>query len=108
VGQGWRGPGQGNLETWAISGTWRGDGSWRLRYLRWRCSSTGRWGAPSPRPRHLYGGIGDDRVRGGPGDDRLSGGFGADSLDGEGGEDLARGDATIDAIGDSGGGSDTL
>jgi hypothetical protein len=56
----------------------------------------------------LYGGIGDDRVRGGPGDDLLSGGFGADSLDGEGGNDVARGDATIDAIGDSGGGQDTL
>jgi Ca2+-binding RTX toxin-like protein len=47
-------------------------------------------------------------LRGGPGDDLLSGGFGADSLDGEGGNDLARGDATIDAIGDSGGGQDTL
>ncbi|HEX6780988.1 MAG TPA: calcium-binding protein [Solirubrobacterales bacterium] len=57
---------------------------------------------------HLYGGVGDDRLRGGPGDDRLFGGFGADSLDGEGGSDLARGDATVDAIGDSGGGSDTL
>jgi len=56
----------------------------------------------------LYGGIGDDRLRGGPGDDLLSGGFGADSLDGEDGDDLARGDATIDAIGDSGGGQDTL
>jgi Ca2+-binding RTX toxin-like protein len=56
----------------------------------------------------LYGGVGDDRLRGGPGNDRLSGGFGADSLDGEGGNDLARGDATIDSIGDSGGGSDTL
>jgi Ca2+-binding RTX toxin-like protein len=56
----------------------------------------------------LYGGVGDDRLRGGPGDDRLFGGFGADSLDGEGGNDLARGDATIDSIGDSGGGSDTL
>ncbi len=56
----------------------------------------------------LYGGVGDDRLRGGPGDDRLFGGFGADSLDGEGGDDVARGDATIDAIGDSGGGSDTL
>ncbi|HEX5375552.1 MAG TPA: calcium-binding protein [Solirubrobacterales bacterium] len=56
----------------------------------------------------LAGGIGDDRLRGGPGDDLLSGGFGADSLDGEGGGDLARGDATIDAIGDSGGGEDTL
>ncbi|HEV7771556.1 MAG TPA: calcium-binding protein [Solirubrobacterales bacterium] len=56
----------------------------------------------------LYSGIGDDRLRGGPGDDLLSGGFGADSLDGEGGNDVARGDATIDAIGDSGGGQDTL
>jgi Ca2+-binding RTX toxin-like protein len=56
----------------------------------------------------LYGGVGDDRLRGGEGDDRLSGGFGADSLDGEGGNDLARGDATIDALGDSGGGTDTL
>ena len=56
----------------------------------------------------LAGGIGDDRLRGGPGDDLLSGGFGGDSLDGEGGDDLARGDATIDAIGDSGGGEDTL
>jgi Ca2+-binding RTX toxin-like protein len=56
----------------------------------------------------LYGGVGDDRVRGGPGDDRLSGGFGADSLDGEAGDDFARGDATIDRIGDSGGGTDTL
>ncbi len=56
----------------------------------------------------LYGGVGDDRLRGGPGDDLLSGGFGADSLDGEGGNDVARGDATIDSIGDSGGGSDTL
>src|SRR5690349_19233968 len=56
----------------------------------------------------LYGGVGDDRLRGGPGDDRLFGGFGADSLDGEAGNDLARGDATIDAIGDSGGGTDTL
>jgi Ca2+-binding RTX toxin-like protein len=56
----------------------------------------------------LYGGVGDDRLRGGPGDDRLSGGFGADSLDGEGGNDFDRGDATIDNIGDSGGGTDTL
>lgn len=56
----------------------------------------------------LFGGIGDDQLRGGPGDDLLSGGFGADSLDGEGGDDLARGDATIDAIGDFGGGEDTL
>ena len=56
----------------------------------------------------LYGGVGDDRLRGGPGNDRLFGGFGADSLDGEGGDDLARGDATVDALGDSGGGTDTL
>ncbi|HWA53765.1 MAG TPA: calcium-binding protein [Solirubrobacterales bacterium] len=56
----------------------------------------------------LYGGVGDDRLRGGPGNDRLSGGFGADSLDGEGGDDFDRGDATIDSIGDSGGGSDTI
>jgi len=56
----------------------------------------------------LYGGIGDDRLRGGADDDHLSGGFGADSLDGEGGDDFARGDATIDAISDTGGGSDTL
>ncbi|HEX6228348.1 MAG TPA: hypothetical protein VFZ41_02675, partial [Solirubrobacterales bacterium] len=56
----------------------------------------------------LYGGIGDDRLRGGPGSDLLSGGFGADSLDGEQGDDLVRGDATVDAIGDSGGGTDTL
>jgi Ca2+-binding RTX toxin-like protein len=56
----------------------------------------------------LFGGVGDDRLRGGPGNDRLFGGFGADSLDGEGGDDLARGDATIDALGDSGGGIDTL
>jgi Ca2+-binding RTX toxin-like protein len=56
----------------------------------------------------LYGGVGDDRLRGGPGDDRLAGGFGGDSLDGEGGNDVARGDATVDSIADSGGGSDTL
>ena len=56
----------------------------------------------------LYGGVGDDRLRGGPGNDRLSGGFGADSLDGEEGDDFDRGDATVDRIGDSGGGSDTL
>jgi Ca2+-binding RTX toxin-like protein len=57
----------------------------------------------------LYGGVGDDHLRGGPGDDLLSGGFGADSLDGEEGSDYARGDATIDAIGDSGAsGVDTL
>lgn len=56
----------------------------------------------------LYGGVGDDRLRGGPGEDRLSGGFGADSLDGGEGDDFDRGDATIDSIGDSGGGDDTL
>jgi Ca2+-binding RTX toxin-like protein len=56
----------------------------------------------------LFGGIGDDRLRGGPGDDRLFGGFGGDSLDGEGGNDLARGDATVDSLADSGGGTDTL
>jgi len=56
----------------------------------------------------LYGGVGDDQLRGGAGDDRLSGGFGADSLDGEAGNDFDRGDATIDAIGDSGGGNDTI
>jgi Ca2+-binding RTX toxin-like protein len=56
----------------------------------------------------LFGGVGDDRLRGGPGNDRLFGGFGADSLDGEAGDDLARGDATVDALGDSGGGTDTL
>lgn len=56
----------------------------------------------------LYGGVGDDHPRGGPGNDVLSGGFGADSLDGEAGDDFVRGDATIDAIGDSGGGTDTL
>ena len=56
----------------------------------------------------LYGGIGDDHLRGGPDDDLLSGGFGADSLDGEAGNDLARGDATVDAVGDTGGGSDTI
>lgn len=56
----------------------------------------------------LYGGVGDDRLRGGPGNDRLSGGFGADSLDGEAGNDFDRGDATIDSIGDSGGGIDTI
>ncbi len=56
----------------------------------------------------LFGGIGDDHPRGGPGNDMLSGGFGADSLDGEAGDDFVRGDATVDAIGDSGGGTDTL
>jgi len=55
----------------------------------------------------LYGGVGDDELRGDTGDDRLSGGFGADSLDGEGGSDFARGDATIDAIDDSGAAADT-
>jgi len=54
----------------------------------------------------LYGGIGDDRLRGGAGGDLLSGGFGADNLDGEDGDDLARGDATIDAIADSGAAAD--
>jgi Ca2+-binding RTX toxin-like protein len=56
----------------------------------------------------LYGGVGDDFLRGGPGDDRLYGGFGADSLDGEAGNDFDSGDATVDQIGDSGGGTDTL
>ena len=57
----------------------------------------------------LYGGIGDDQLRGGDDDDRLSGGFGADSmLDGEAGNDFVRGDATIDQIQNSGGGTDTL
>jgi Ca2+-binding RTX toxin-like protein len=57
----------------------------------------------------LYGGIGDDQLRGGGGDDRLSGGFGADSvLDGEAGNDFVRGDATIDDIQNTGGGTDTL
>lgn len=57
----------------------------------------------------LYGGIGDDQLRGGAGDDRLSGGFGADSLlDGEEGNDFVRGDATIDEIRNTGGGTDTL
>jgi len=54
----------------------------------------------------LYGGIGDDELLGGAGGDRLSGGFGADFLDGEEGGDFARGDATIDAIADSGAGAD--
>jgi Ca2+-binding RTX toxin-like protein len=57
----------------------------------------------------LYGGIGDDEPRGGPGDDLISGGFGADStLDGEAGNDYVRGDATIDEIANTGGGTDTL
>jgi Ca2+-binding RTX toxin-like protein len=56
----------------------------------------------------LFGGVGDDELRGGQGNDRLSGGFGADSLDGEAGNDFDRGDATVDLIGDSGGGTDTL
>lgn len=55
----------------------------------------------------LYGGVGDDELRGGAGADRLSGGFGADSLDGEGGGDFARGDATIDALADTGAGADS-
>lgn len=55
----------------------------------------------------LYGGVGDDRLRGGLDNDLLSGGFGADSLDGEGGSDFARGDATIDAIDDTGGSGNT-
>jgi Ca2+-binding RTX toxin-like protein len=57
----------------------------------------------------LYGGVGDDRLRGESGDDLLSGGFGADSLDGQEGSDLARGDATIDTILETGRmGTDTL
>ena len=57
----------------------------------------------------LYGGVGDDQLRGGPGNDLLSGGFGADSaLDGEEGNDVVRGDATIDHIENTGGGTDTL
>jgi Ca2+-binding RTX toxin-like protein len=57
----------------------------------------------------LYGGIGDDQLRGEAGDDRLSGGFGADSLlDVEEGNDFVRGDATIDDIRNTGGGTDTL
>ncbi len=63
----------------------------------------------APADDRLYGGVGDDRLRGGDGDDLLSGGFGADNLDGEEGSDLARGDATIDAIDDTGSvGVDTL
>jgi len=56
----------------------------------------------------LFGGIGDDLLQGGPGEDRLVGGFGADSIDGEGDGDYVRGDATIDRIFDTGGGTDTL
>src|SRR6478672_8404175 len=56
----------------------------------------------------VFGEGGDDLLFGQRGNDSLFGGFGADSLDGEGGDDLARGDATVDAIGDSGGGTDTL
>ncbi len=56
----------------------------------------------------LFGGIGDDLLRGGPGNDLLAGGFGFDAIDGEGGDDTARGDATVDELLDSGGGTDTL
>src|SRR4051812_764382 len=56
----------------------------------------------------LFGGIGDDLLEGGPGNDRLAGGFGADSINGEEGDDYGRGDATIDRIFDTGGGTDTL
>jgi len=56
----------------------------------------------------LFGGIGDDLLEGGPGDDRLAGGFGGDSIDGQEGNDYVRGDATIDRIFDTGGGTDTL
>ena len=56
----------------------------------------------------LFGGIGDDLLEGGPGNDRLLGGFGGDSIDGQEGNDYVRGDATIDRIFDSGGGTDTL
>jgi Ca2+-binding RTX toxin-like protein len=56
----------------------------------------------------LFGGIGDDLLQGGPGEDRLVGVFGADSIDGEGDDDYIRGDATIDRIFDTGGGTDTL
>jgi len=56
----------------------------------------------------LYGGIGDDALRGGEGNDLLSGGFGADDVDGEAGDDYVRGDGTIDTLGDTGGGVDTL
>jgi len=56
----------------------------------------------------LFGGIGDDLLEGGPGDDRLLGGFGGDSIDGQEGNDYVRGDATIDRIFDTGGGTDAL
>jgi Ca2+-binding RTX toxin-like protein len=56
----------------------------------------------------LFGGIGDDLLEGGPGNDRLVGGFGGDSIDGREGNDYVRGDATIDRIFDTGGGTDTL
>jgi Ca2+-binding RTX toxin-like protein len=56
----------------------------------------------------LFGGIGDDLLQGGSGDDRLAGGFGFDSIDGGGDDDYVRGDATIDRLFDSGGGTDTL
>jgi Ca2+-binding RTX toxin-like protein len=56
----------------------------------------------------LFGGIGDDLLEGGPGNDRLAGGFGGDSIDGQEGNDYIRGDATIDRIFDTGGGTDTL
>jgi Ca2+-binding RTX toxin-like protein len=56
----------------------------------------------------LFGGVGDDLLEGGPGDDRLLGGFGGDSIDGQEGNDYVRGDATIDRIFDTGGGTDTL
>jgi hypothetical protein len=56
----------------------------------------------------LFGGIGDDLLEGGAGDDRLLGGFGGDSIDGQEGNDYIRGDATIDRIFDTGGGTDTL
>jgi Ca2+-binding RTX toxin-like protein len=56
----------------------------------------------------LFGGIGDDLLQGGSGDDRLAGGFGGDSIDGQEGNDYVRGDATIDRIFDTGGGTDTL
>jgi Ca2+-binding RTX toxin-like protein len=56
----------------------------------------------------LFGGIGDDLLEGGSGDDRLAGGFGGDSIDGQEGNDYVRGDATIDRIFDTGGGTDTL
>src|SRR4051794_37552356 len=56
----------------------------------------------------LYGGGGGDQLPGGPRADRRSRGGGAGSPHGGGGNDFDRGDATIDAIGDSGGGSDAI